>query len=192
MIIPIGVDCGAANFCKKYNLRKISLPFDWTVTYNGVSKCIENEFASFTEPLHNRINMYDIYFHHDFYNMLLINEEKEKYNRRCQRLIDILKTSSEDIIFFRKGHAVHQHYEHNGKYSNITNDLKDSENLDLILSKKYPQLRYKIIVILICGTCFKPNEKYTSDSNNIQIYNISTPVVDDTLFEMCCRNIFNV
>ena len=44
MIIPIGVDCGMAEFCKKYNLRTRSFPFDWIVSYNGVSKCIENNF----------------------------------------------------------------------------------------------------------------------------------------------------
>ena len=49
MIIPIGVDCGMANFIKKYNLRNMSFPFDWTVTYNGVSKCIDDNFKFFIE-----------------------------------------------------------------------------------------------------------------------------------------------
>ena len=66
MIIPIGVDCGMARFLQKYNLRNISFPFDWNVTYNGVSKCIDDNFNFFTEPLNNRINKYDIYFYHDF------------------------------------------------------------------------------------------------------------------------------
>jgi hypothetical protein len=192
MIIPIGVDCEMAEFCKKYNLRTTSFPFDWTVTYNGVSKCIDDNFQQFTEPLNNKINEYDIYFHHDFNNNSTFNEDKEKYIRRCNRLINILETSNEDIIFCRKGHACHHHSEHNGKYSHITNDIDDAEKLNIIISKKYPQLKYRIIVILVCGNCFNSNHIYKSNSANVEIYNIATPVAENTIFENCCRNIFNV
>jgi hypothetical protein len=156
-----------ANFCKKYN------------------------FNLFTEPLTNRINQYDIYFHHDF----ITNNcdlDKLKYIRRCQRLINILETSSEDIIFCRKGHAFHNHYEHNCKYSNITNDIDDAEKLNTIIANKYPHLKYKIIVILICGKCFNSSEIYKSNSDKIEIYNIATPQVDDILFENLCCDIFKI
>jgi hypothetical protein len=189
MIIPIGVDCGLASCCQKYNLRKTSFPFDWTVTYNGVSKCIEDEFKLFTKPLNNRINEYDVYFHHDFINDNSFNQDNEKYARRCQRLMNILETTNEDIIFCRKGHACHHHEE---KYSDITSDIDDSEKLDIILSKKYPKLKYKIIVILVCGKCFNSTEAYTSTSDKIEIYNIATPEVDDVLFENLFCKIFKV
>jgi hypothetical protein len=192
MIIPIGVDCGMANFIKKYNLRNLSFPFDWTVTYNGVSKCIDDNFKFFIEPLNNRINQYDIYFHHDFENNNLLNEDKTKYLRRCQRLINILETSNEEIIFCRKGHANHHHYEHNGQYSNIINDINDAEKLNIILQNKYPQLKYKIIVILVCGKCFNSSETYKSNSDKIDIYNITTNEADDIIFENLCCNIFKV
>ena len=192
MIIPIGVDCGMAGFTKKYNLRNISFPFDWNITYNGVSKCIDDNFKFFTEPLNKRINKYDIYFHHNFENINLLNQDKEKYIRRYQRLINILETSNEEIIFCRKGHACHHHYEHNGKYSNIINDIDDAEKLDIILQNKYPQLKYKIIVILVCDKCFNPIETYKSESDKIEIYNIATPQADHTIFENLCCNIFNV
>ena len=192
MIIPIGVDCGMAEFCQKYNLRNISLPFDWNVTYNGVSKCIDDNFEFFTEPLNNKINKYDIYFVHDFNNNDLLNQDKEKYIRRCQRLINILETSNEEIIFCRKGHACHHHYEHNGKYTNIISDINCAEKLDIILSNKYPQLKYKIIVILVCGKCFNSIETYKSKSDKIDIYNIATPQADSTIFEKLCHNIFKV
>jgi hypothetical protein len=78
MIIPIGVDCGMAEFFKKYNLRGLSLPFNWTVTYNGVSNCIDNNFNNFIESLDTkRINMYDIYFHHDFNNINTYDDDKK-------------------------------------------------------------------------------------------------------------------
>ncbi len=192
MIIPIGVDCGMANFLKKYNLRTASFPFDWTVTYNGISKCVDDDFKLFTEPLHNRINEYDIYFHHDFQNEELFYEYKEKYNRRCRRLINILENSNEEIIFCRRGHATHHHREHQCKYYNIINDIDDAEKLKKVLSTKYPRLKYKIIIVLCCGECFNSSEKYNGSSNIIEIYNIASPKSDDERFEICCRNIFNV
>jgi hypothetical protein len=116
IIIPIGIDCGIAGFLKRNNLRTFSYPFDWVVSYMGVSKCIEDNFKLFTEPLNdNRINNYDIYFHHDFENINSFNNDKEKYVRRCQRLINLLETSTEEIIFCRRGHNNHHHYEQNKK-----------------------------------------------------------------------------
>lgn len=190
MIIPIGVDCEIANFLKKYGLRNAAFPFDWVVSYNGVYKCIENNFESFVDPLINKINEHDIYFHHDFDNDE--KHDKQKYMRRCKRLIDILETSNEEIIFCRKGHACHHHEEHDGKYSEINNDINDAENLDLVISSKYPNLNYKIIVILICRKCFNPTEVYESNSNKISIYNIANPFADDDIFENCARKIFKV
>lgn len=192
MIIPIGVDCGMADFLKKYNLRNMSFPFDWNVTYNGVSECIKDEFKFFTEPLINRINQYDVYFHHDFENKNVFEQEKEKYARRCQRFMNLLKTSNEEIVFCRKGHACHHHNEHNGKYSKMASDIDDAEKLDVVLRNKYPTLQYKIIVILVCGQCFHSTETYTSHSDKIEIYNITTPQVENTIFENVCRTIFQV
>jgi hypothetical protein len=192
MIVPIGVDCGLADFIKKHNLRSFSFPFDWTVTYNGVSSCINDDFKSFTEPLNKRINQYDMYFHHDFVHPHLLQKDTEKYVRRYNRFMELCKSATEELIFIRKGHAPHHHQEHNGKYTNITSDLEDAENLDLVLQTKYPNLKYKIIVILVCGDCFHSNQEYTSKSNRIEIHNIASTKVDDDRFDKLCRTIFQV
>lgn len=190
MIIPIGVDCGMAEFCKKYGLRTMAFPFDWNVTYNGVSACIGDSFNHFTDPLHDKFNEYGMYFTHDFENDS-VNQDREKYTRRCQRLMNILE-SSKEIIFCRKGHASHNHSDHSEKGITIANDIDDAEQLNIILKNKYPHLKYKIIVILVCGTCFNSMETYKSVSDTIEIHNIATPQADDLLFENCCRGIFNV
>lgn len=187
MIIPIGVDCGMATFCKKYNLRNISFPFDWIVSYNGVSNCIDDNFTYFVPQINEKLNNYDMFFTHDF-AIETFNEDKIKYTRRYNRFINILKTSKENIIFCRKGHACHLHNEH----GNIISDIADAENLDAVISNKYPELNYKIIVILVCGKCFDANKTYKSKSDKIEIYNIATPQADDELFENCARNIFKV
>ena len=191
IFISIGVDCGMGTFLKQNNLRTTSFPFDWVVSYNGVSKCIDNEFDDFIEPLdEKRINKYDIYFYHDFRCISTYNEDKEKYFRRCNRLINILETSDDFIVFCRKGHACHHHYENDSKYSNIVSDITDCENLDKLISKKYPNLNYKIVVILVCDKCFNPSKTYKSNSDKIEIYNIATPEADASIFEKCCRDIF--
>ena len=174
LIVPIGVDCKVADFCVKYNLRKMSLPFDWCVSYNGVSRCLADDFRQFINPLNNRINVYDIYFHHDFDNANLIQNDIDKYIRRCNRLLDILQKGEEEIIFLRNGHCCHHHSEQDGKYNKIVSDIEDAENLDNVISEKYPKLKYKIVIILSCDKCFEPNVEYKSIKNNIDIYNIAS------------------
>ena len=191
IIISIGVDCGMAMFLNANNLRHLSFPFDWNVTYTGVSKCLDDNFKHFTEPLNNnRINQYDVFFYHDFEKDECMHQDKEKYIRRCQRLLDLLQTTDEEIIFCRKGHARHHHYEQNGKYADQLNDLDDAEKLDVILQQRFPSLKYKIVVILVCGHCFHSLETYKSKSDNIDVYNIATPEADSGVFEDLCRSIF--
>lgn len=201
IFVSIGIDCDVANFLNKYNLRKMSLPFDWNVSYNGVSKCIDCNFEKFTEPLNKeRINEQDIYFHHDFENIEnsdAIIADREKYLRRCNRLSNIFKEcekTGEYIIFIRKGHMCYHHDEQNGKYTNITDDCDDAKSLDSILLSKYPILKYKIIVILGCTKCFNKNtidDKSKSNSKNIEVYNNVCNQDEDrnALFEKCLLNI---
>jgi hypothetical protein len=190
MIIPIGIDCGMADFLRKNNLRSLALPFDWNVTYNGVSECIDDNFKFFIEPLNNRFNKYGTYFTHDFENIDLLNEDKEKYTIRCQRFCSILEECKDEIIFCRKGHASHNHFDYN--VNNITNDIDDAEKLDIVLQKRYPMLKYKIIVILVCGKCFNSTQTYKGNSDRIEIYNIATAQADATMFENLCRDIFKL
>jgi hypothetical protein len=202
LFVSIGIDCDVANFLNKYNLRKASLPFDWNVSYNGVSKCIENNFKNFTEPLSvERINQDDIYFHHDFLNETIIESDKEKYHRRCVRLLNMFEmnnianvsgASGEQILFIRKGHMCYHHEEQNSKYKNIIDDYEDAKKLNSNLRNKYPYLKYKIIVILGCTECFKKNTVCEKDNkNNIEVYNNVCDAGEDRnkLFEECLLNI---
>jgi hypothetical protein len=190
MFVPIGVDCGNADFLKKRNLRQISLPFDWVVTYNGVSEIIKNDFSNYIS--NNKFNNnYDVYFmHNDFTNL----NDKTTMERRINRFKHILETSNEKITFVRKGHAFHHHEEINKHKNNsnciIKSDITDAKDLDLILQHKYPNLNYEIIVILVCGKCFDSKKEYISTSNNIKIYNISSPHVDNEKYNNLCLQLF--
>jgi hypothetical protein len=179
MIISLGTDCIVSMFCDKYNLRKMSLPFDWCVSYNGVSKCFEDDFKHFIDTIDSdRINKYDVYFHHDYKDKNTFEQDNAKYIRRCNRLQDILKTTDEEIIFVRSGHSCHHHDEQFGRYKTITSDIEDIERLDTIIATKYPNLKYRMIIFLSCANCFQPNIKYESKKNNIEIYNIAAKTFD--------------
>jgi len=184
MIISLGVDCGMAEFCRKHNLRTVAFPFDWTIAYNGVSKCIEDNFAQFLPQNGQTKNIYDIDFFHHF-KTHTFQDDIEKYKRRIERFNDVLH-SQEKVLFCRKGHATHHHEAH----SQIQSDLTDAENLDRILTSRYPRLNYTIIVFIICGKCFDSKMTYTSQSPRIEIHNIAMNPIDDSVFEKCAYDIF--
>ena len=183
IIVPIGVDCGIAGICEKNNLRIFSLRFDWIVTYNGVSKCIKDDFKSFIPEINKTLNDYalndyNMSFVHDF-KKNNFNEDKIKYDRRIKRFVNILETTNETVIFCRKSHTFHHHSEN----ENIINDIEDVEKLNIIIKNKYPNLNYKIILFLSCGICFDKNKTYKSNSNRIEIHNIATLEVNNIFFE---------
>jgi hypothetical protein len=191
MIIPIGVDCGIAGFCQTYGLRPCSFPFDWIVSYNGVSKCFKDDFNSFFPNRNTSMNDYDMSFAHHFSNDSY-EEDVVKYTRRIERLKTILATENQEVLFIRKGHGVHLHKEHNGRFNTIKSDLVDAEELEQVLHEKYPNLQFKIVVLLSCGQCFNPSELYTSKSSRVFIVNIARLDTQTEMFEVCMKHIFQI
>jgi hypothetical protein len=201
IFIPLGIDCDVANFLNKYGLRKASLPFDWNVSYSGVSKSIENKFANFTDFAgQDRINDEGVYFHHDFLEDSMTQTDKDKYARRCERLLAILETGndqgdkSDDILFIRKGHMCYHHEEQNCKYKDMKCDIVDSLSLNKVLQSQYPKLKYKIILVIGCTKCFKKDTVFPDiRDKNVIIYNNVCEAGDEganrnQLFEECLLN----
>lgn len=174
LVIPIGFDCGMANLLKKYKIRHSAYPFDWNLTYSGVSDIINNEFKDFFN--------FDTNYYNSLYNLKLVHDELpedyQRINRRINRLKDVLETYNNKIIFVRKGHAPHNHKE----CDCIRNEISDAQNLDKILSEKYPQLKYLIVVFLICNPCYN-NKIFQIESQNIILHNILMDDVDDKILE---------
>ncbi len=192
MYVSLGVDCGTANILKKLGLRNCSLPFDWVVTYEGITNIIKNNFSNYLPSYDNKYDKLNIdsgtlFLHNNFPNDI------EKMNTRIARFKNILETSNEKIIFVRKSHGSHHHTE----YDNVINDIDDAINLDLLLLTKYPNLKYEIHVILICNKCFTDVIINENISNNIKIHNIARPypininVTNPDYFDELCKKIFN-
>jgi len=192
MYISLGVDCGTATILKKLGLRTCSLPFDWVITYEGITNIINNNFNNYLPARDNNYENLNktcgtLFLHNIF------PDDNEIMNKRINRFKKLLEMCDEKIIFVRKSHGFHHHNE----YDNIINDVDDAINLDLLLLQKYPNLEYEIHVILICDKCFTnviTNEKI---SNNIKIHNISRPypinvnITNPDYFDELCKKIFN-
>jgi hypothetical protein len=56
-VIPFGHRCSSALVCKYANLRKFSLPFDWTIpTFPGkIQRILENDFQDFIPDVRNHV-----------------------------------------------------------------------------------------------------------------------------------------
>jgi hypothetical protein len=192
MYISLGVDCGTASILKELSLRECSLPFDWVVTYEGITNIITNDFENYLPSDDNNYeklnkNNGTLFLHNNF------PDDIEKMNKRIDRFKNLLETSNEKLIFVRKSHGSHHHSE----YDNVVNDIDDAINLDLLLLKKYPDLKYEIHVILICDKCFTNVIKNEGISDNIKIHNISRPyptnvnMTNPDYFNELCKKIFN-
>ena len=172
IIIPIGVDCGIATLLKKKNIRQYSLPFDWVVTYNGVSEILKNNFVSYLpKNNHDKISDNTLFLHNVF------PKDTEMMNRRIDRLLDLLSNTKneEEIVFVRKGHGFRHHKETQNLGLTIKDDVIDMVQLHDFIKTTYPHLNFKINLILLCGQCFDHTTIYRDESRqNINIINVST------------------
>ena len=121
-------------------------------------------------PIDSIKNKYGVEFIHDNFP-----KDKDKYERRIIRLKNILETSNDKIFFMRKSHI----YNHHLSYENIVDEIKDIENLDILMKIKYPNLNYKIILFLLCCKCYDKDKIYNINSSNIIILNLVTSNIDD-------------
>ena len=91
-VIPFGHRCSSALAIKYASLRKMSLPFDWTIPVfpKKIKNVLENNFKDFIPDVHNNIfrNKYDFGLAHFNNN---IDEGIKQYERRIERFKKIIK-----------------------------------------------------------------------------------------------------
>lgn len=122
IIYSIGEDCGCAGNLKKHSLRLCSGPFDWLTNapFEKRTEIILNDFVGFInfEDFHklskdsNRVNDNNndyyqnkrtgFYFYHDFPAECDFAQVfpivKNKYERRIQRFLDVLKSDKKVLL----------------------------------------------------------------------------------------------
>lgn len=179
IFISLGYGCQIAQQLKNHGLRESSLPFDWVIPHSGITDIIKDEFKNYLpndiftnsngDSHHMSIEDHTLFPHNKF------PEDKEQMTRRINRFIELLKSEDKELCFIKRGHMDdHHNAEYAIKYGwDITNDIDECEELFSFLKVKYPNLKFKIILFLLCSKCYDYTHKYNSE--NIKIYNVSKP-----------------
>lgn len=143
--IPFGSRCASALICKYSQLRKFSLPFDWTIPLfpNKIQKIIESDFEDFVPDVRNKkfANKYQICLAH-------FNSDIEKgiqeYERRIVRFRNIMTEKKKKFYFVYSN----EDYIYNEKYREPKFNQKIFEemlSLEKYLQKKYKNIDYTIL-----------------------------------------------
>lgn len=143
-VIPFGHRCTSALACKYANIRKVSLPFDWTIPLfpKKIKKVLENNFDDFIPDVHKGIfgNKYDFKLAHFNSNL---NVGIEEYKRRIDRFNDIInKPKKIYFIYINEDYLYYNGYRQDKFNDSIFNDMLD---LEFFLKEKYKNIDYNII-----------------------------------------------
>jgi hypothetical protein len=161
-VIPFGHRCTSASACIYANIRKCSLPFDWTVPSlpSKIQKVLENNFDDFIPDVHNGkfYNKYNIGLAHFNTNISIGIEE---YKRRIERFNNIINKNKKIYFVY-----INEDYLYNSKYRDnkfIDNNFYEMLELEKFIKNKYNYIDYSIIYF---------DFKYHNIPNNSNIINI--------------------
>jgi hypothetical protein len=145
-IIPIGSRCGTATACKHANIRKFSLPFDWTIPLfpKKIKNVLENNFEDYIPDVHNNnfYNKYDFFLAHFNSN---IENGIEEYKRRIIRFNDIINQQKKIyFVYFNEDYLYDNNYRSDEFNDNIFNEMIEFENF---IKDKYININYNILYI---------------------------------------------
>lgn len=144
-IVPFGQRCSSAMACIYANLRKFSLPFDWTIPLypQNIKYVLKNKFKNFIPDVYNDnfINIYNFRVAHFNSNK---KEGIEQYNRRIERFNNIMMEKNKVIyfIYINDDYLVDEKCR-NKDFNN--NMFKELLNLELFMKQLYPHLKFKIL-----------------------------------------------
>jgi hypothetical protein len=143
-VIPFGSRCTSAIACKYGNIRKISLPFDWTIPLfpKKIQNVLENDFQDFIPDVHNNVfrNKYDFtlaHFNSD------INTGIEEYKRRIERFNVIINQPTKIyFVYINEDFLYTEKYRQDEFNNNIFNEMLA---LEVYLRQKYTHIDYNIL-----------------------------------------------
>ena len=205
--ISLGSSCSVAYQLQKNNKRNCAYPFDWVRTnkLDDITNVIENNFNEYIEsckkinesysyPISNNNdfptisnnnnkvsiimkNKYNIKFYHDFDSDIIEDKVIQKYNRRINRFMDIIK-SNKTLYFIRD--------ELNIKNINI----KSIEKFIDIIHNINSNIKFKLIIILH-NINNKKHELLEYNNKNVYIINDNNEFGDWIRPNVDWLNIFN-
>ena len=143
-VIPFGHRCSSALVCKYANIRKFSLPFDWTrpLFPKKIKKVLENNFDDFIPDVHNGIidNKYGFALAHFNSN---IDSGIAEYKRRINRFNEIInQTKKIYFIYINEDYLYDNDYRKDEFNNKIFNEMLD---LEQFIKNKYNNIDYNIL-----------------------------------------------
>jgi hypothetical protein len=155
--VPIGVRCASALACKYANIRKFSLPFDWTFPLfpSKVKDVLKNDFKDYIPDVNNDVfvNKYNIVLAHFNPNK---QEGIEEYNRRIQRFNAIMTETHKKkyFVYINEDYLYDPEYRKDEFNDKIFNEMLDLENF---IKTKYPGIKYTILYLNFRKENIPPN-----------------------------------
>jgi len=153
--VSLGHDCQIASTLKELELRPTAFPLDWVASdsFEGVIQAFEDDFKYFLDPLYLSYQIhpssyvgtyiwnsyYEFRYSHFFptvnnsivYNYLdFLPQIQTTQNRRIQRLINLLRSENDVIVFIR---------------TNI--EPQEAHRFVDLIHKKYPNLFFLLVVV---------------------------------------------
>jgi hypothetical protein len=143
-VVPFGSRCSPAIVCKYANIRKFSLPFDWTIPLfpKKIQKVLENNFEDYIPDVYNGIflNKYDISLAHFNSN---INNGVEEYKRRIDRFNEIINQQKKIyFVYVNEDYLYDINYRKDEFNDNIFNEMLE---LETFIKEKYINIDYNIL-----------------------------------------------
>lgn len=140
--VSLGADCGTARCLREIKYKDFTYPFDWSITKiaclielfeNNFKDIITKDIIRVGNDAFSNANK-TMYFPHDLtfdemQNENNYNDTVEKYNRRSDRLINILSTNKK-IMFVRK--CLDDTHDDIIKLRNIIKDKYKNDNFHIL------------------------------------------------------------
>jgi len=177
--ISAGTDCHMPTILRETGNRKFASPFDWCVTYGPLQPIFQNEFKNWCKvsPKVNErdTNQYGVFFAHD---SNYLQPDEQKYQRRIQRLLGIMKDETKFKHIFRQSHKKCHHGGDSKCSLNMsgpdcsllsTNDVKDVIELSRFRECK----NTKIWLFLTCDQCYSKEPERQTPNMYVEIFNLT-------------------
>jgi hypothetical protein len=178
-IVSLGVDCSLASYFKDKNIRQEAYPFDWVVSYYGIDILLQNKFDNFF-PNDGESSTDYIRFMHDSFP-----KDITKYERRIERLFQLIDSVNDELLFIRLGHSSNHHFDCSSLKTKPTpeqlDEIKLSKNIYQFLTRKNPKLKFEMHLILNCNLCKSTIEE--EKNLDIQTYDLSQSMPEFSLEE---------
>jgi hypothetical protein len=143
-VIPFGHRCASALACKIANIRKFSLPFDWTCPSlpDKIQQVLENNFDDYIPDVYNGqfSNKYGFSLVHFNKNIKIGIEE---YERRINRFNDIMNQPTKKyFIYINEDYLYDKNFRTDEFNDNLFNNMLKLENF---IKDKYINIDYNIL-----------------------------------------------